>query len=67
MGNIVFIIVAFIAVMAMIFFPAQFYIICAIVGGFALLLWLIHDTVKSAVKDALREYEKEKAEANGQK
>ena len=67
MGTIVFIIIAFIAVMSMIFFPGLFYIVGAIVGGFALILWLIHDTVKSAVKAALREYDEEKAKANGQK
>ena len=63
MGTIVFIIVAFIAVIAMMFAPGLAFII----GGVALVLWLIYDVVKSAVKAALREYEKEKAEANGQK
>ena len=63
MGTIVFIIVAFIAVIAMMFAPGLAFII----GGVSLVLWLIYDVVKSAVKAALREYEKEKAEANGQK
>ena len=63
MGTIVFIIVAFIAVIAMMFAPGLAFII----GGVALVLWLIYDVVKSAVKAALREYDKEKAEANGQK
>lgn len=31
-------------------------------GGAVLILWLIYDVVKSAVKAALREYEKEKSE-----
>jgi len=63
MGYIVFIIVAFFAVIAMIFAPGLAFII----GGAAFLLWLIYDVVKSAVKAALREYDEEKAKANGQK
>ena len=63
MGTVVFIIVAFIAVIAMMFAPGLAFII----GGVALVLWLIYDVVKSAVKAALREYDKEKAEVNGQK
>lgn len=35
--------------------------------GIAFGFFLLYTTVKSAVKAALREYEKEKAEANGQK
>ena len=63
MGYIVFIIVGFFAVIAMIFAPGLAFII----GGAAFLLWLIYDVVKSAVKAALREYDEEKAKANGQK
>ena len=63
MGYIVFIIVAFFAVIAMIFAPGLAFII----GGAAFLLWLIYDVVKSAVKAALREYDEEKAKAKGQK
>ena len=63
MKTALFIMIAFGAIVLMIFFPW----ILFIVGGIGLFLWLIYDIVKSAVKAALREYDKEKAEANGQK
>ena len=44
-------------------FPSLIIFGCGIAFGFFLLYYLI----KKAVKDALREYDKEKAEANGQK
>ena len=42
-------------------------VVVMIIGGVILLLSAIYFVVKRAVKAALREYEKEKAEANGQK
>lgn len=65
MKIVVLLIVLFIVVLVMSFDANLFYIIAAVIGGFALILWLIHDTVKSAVKDALREYDEEKAKKNG--
>ena len=63
MKTALFIMIAFVAIVSMIFFPWLLFII----GGIGFFLWLIYDIVKSAVKAALREYDKEKAEANGQK
>ena len=66
MKFVLYILVAFFIGFAWIFIPAGwgFLILPAVVG---LLLWLIYAVVKSAVKSALREYDEEKAKANGQK
>ena len=66
MKFVLYILAAFFISFAWIFILAGwgFLILPAVVG---LLLWLIYAVVKSAVKSALREYDEEKAKANGQK
>lgn len=59
MGTAIFIIVALFAAFLFIINPG---LVTIVVGGVGLILWLIYDIVKSAVKAALREYEKEKSE-----
>lgn len=61
---VLYILAAFFISFAWILIPAGwgFIILPAVVG---LLLWLIYAVVKSAVKAALREYNEEKAKANG--
>lgn len=63
MGTAIFIIVALFAAFLFIINPG---LVTIVVGGVALILWLIYDIVKSAVKAALREYEKEKVEQKEQ-
>ena len=43
------------------------YLFVLVCGILVLAVFGLYCLIKSAVKDALREYEKEKAEANGQK
>ncbi|MBR2889645.1 MAG: hypothetical protein IKC09_05145 [Oscillospiraceae bacterium] len=67
MKELLLIIAAFVTIMIFIFIPGIGYLFGLGLGGLVLVLWLIHATVKSAVKDALREYDEEKKKDNGQK
>ena len=63
---VLYILVAFLFSFAWILIPAGWGFLL-LAAAIVLLLWRIYAIVKAAVKDALREYDKEKAEANGQK
>ena len=63
---VLYILVAFFISFAWILIPAGWGFLL-LAAAIVLLLWGIYAIVKAAVKDALREYDKEKAEANGQK
>ena len=66
MRYVLYILVAFLFSVGLFLFPTQ-WVFLLLAAAFVLLLWGIYAIVKVAVKDALREYDKEKAEANGQK
>ena len=66
MRYVLYILVAFLISFAWILIPAGWGFLL-LAAAIVLLLWGIYAIVKAAVKDALREYDKEKAEANGQK
>ena len=66
MKELLLIFAAFFTIMVSIFIPGG-YLFGFGLGGLILVLVLIHATIKSAVKDALREYDEEKKRINGQK
>ena len=61
-----YILVAFLFSVGLFLFPTQWAFLL-LSAAIVLLLWAIYAIVKVAVKDALREYDQEKAKANGQK
>ena len=66
MRYVMYILIAFLFSIGLILFPAE-WVFLLLAAAIVLLLWGIYAIVKAAVKDALREYDKEKTEANGQK